>query len=185
MFNRSRFMLALAAVAVLAGTLVFSPAGTQAASSRTGFGFNATVAGAPGAVRLTGGGSYDASTASNVTGAETTVSAGGGFRCVVGVSAGPLNGCATGEGVRWDSARLLASTNFKCSAADVAHVATTDADTMVVLADFYRAGDGNSESFTSVPMFVSETDLRPDLPGDQTVWIQGVGCVDGKVNFSN
>ena len=87
--------------------------------------------------------------------------------------------------MRWDSEQLLSSTNFKCSAADVAHVATTDDDTIVVLADFYRAGDGNNESFSAVPMFVSEADLRPDLPGDQKVWIQGVGCVDGQVNFNN
>ncbi len=66
----------------------------------------------------------------------------------------------------------------------MAHTVTTDRDTIVLLADFYRAGDGIHESFSSVPMFVSAQDERPDLPGDQRVWIAGVGCGDGEVHFS-
>jgi hypothetical protein len=87
--------------------------------------------------------------------------------------------------VRWDTVQLLASTTFKCNgAADTAHTVTTESDTVVLLADFYRAGDGIHESFADVPMFVSNQDERPDLPGDQNVWISGVGCGDGVVNFN-
>src|SRR2546426_12731646 len=50
--------------------------------SKHGFGFNGTVSGFPtGVVFLTGGGSYDASTASNTIPSETFVHSGGGFRC--------------------------------------------------------------------------------------------------------
>src|SRR5947207_15266937 len=87
--------------------------------SKHGFGFNGTVSGFPtGAVFLTGGGSFDAATASNVVPTETDVKSGGAFRCVAAVAQGPLNRCAAGEGVRWDTAQLLASTTFKCTGAD-------------------------------------------------------------------
>ena len=33
-------------------------------------------------------------------------------------------------------------------------------------------------------MIVSETDLAPNIPGEQTLWIQGVGCAEAKVNFN-
>ena len=88
---------------------------------------------------------------------------------------GPLSGCQTGEGVRWDTAQLLASTTFKCTGADAAKVATTSSRTAVLLADFYRAGDGDEKSFTA-QMIVSESDLAPEIPGLQTLWVQGVGC---------
>ena len=174
------------AIFTLVGTMTISPHETRAAGARTGFGFNATLSGFPtGNVRLTGGGSYDASTASNTADADTTVVASGGFRCVEAVNQGPLTGCAAGEGVRWDTVQLLSSFTFKCNgAADTAHTVTTSDDTVVLLADFYRAGDGIDESFSSVPMFVSATDQRPDLPGNQNVWIAGVGCGDGQVHFS-
>ena len=145
-----------------------SPALARSASqashnSRQGFGFNGTVAGFPtGVVFLTGG---------------------GGFRCTDAVAQGPLNGCAGGEGVRWDSVQLLASTNFKCSPADAAKPAVTGTDRVVLLADFYRAGDGVNESFTA-QMIVSETDLAPNIDGEQTLWIQGVGCGDAVANFA-
>lgn len=166
-----------------------SPALVQSASlasrsSNQGFGFNGEASGFPtGAVRLTGGGSFDATTASNTVPTETRVHSGGGFRCTEAVAQGPLNGCAAGEGVRWDTAQLLASTNFKCSAADAVKPAVTGPGRVVLLADFYRAGDGNDESFTA-QMIVSETDLAPNIPGVQTLWIQGVGCGDANVNFS-
>jgi hypothetical protein len=166
-----------------------SPALAQSASlaSRSpnqGFGFNGEASGFPtGAVRLTGGGSFDATTASNTVPTETRVHSGGGFRCTEAVAQGPLNGCAAGEGVRWDTVQLLASTNFKCSAADAVKPAITGPGRVVLLADFYRAGDGNDESFTA-QMIVSETDLAPNIPGVQTLWIQGVGCGDANVNFS-
>jgi hypothetical protein len=79
--------------------------------------------------------------------------------------------------------QLLASNTFKCSAADAVKPAVTGPQTVVLLADFYRAGDGNDESFTA-QMIVSETDLAPNIPGEQTLWIQGVGCAEANVNFS-
>jgi len=154
--------------------------------ARSAFGFNASLSGFPtGSARLTGGGSYDPASASNTVGDETTVKSSGGFRCTSDVAQGPLSGCLEGEGVRWETVQLLASTTFKCNgSADSAHTVTTDNDTIVILADFYRAGDGIDESFGNVPMFVSDQDERPDLPGDQNVWIAGVGCGDGVVNFN-
>lgn len=155
------------------------------AGARTGFGFNGTVSGFPtGAVFLTGGGSFAATTASNVVPSETDVKSGGGFRCETSVAQGPLNGCAAGEGVRWDTAQLLASTRFRCTGADAAKDAATGAGTVVLLADFYRAGDGIDESFTA-QMIVSDSDLAPDIAGNQTLWVQGVGCGSAIVNFSN
>jgi len=134
-------------------------------------------------VFLTGDGSFDAATASNVVPSETDVKSGGGFRCVDAIAQGPLKGCATGEGVRWDTAQLLASTTFKCTGADAAKPAATGAGTVVLLADFYRAGDGIDESFTA-QMIVSDHDLAPDILGDQTLWVQGVGCGDAVVHFN-
>jgi len=152
--------------------------------ARTGFGFNGRVSGFPtGAVFLTGGGSFDAASASNVVPSETDVKSGGGFRCEATVAQGPLNGCAAGEGVRWDTAQLLASTRFRCTGADAAKEIATGAGTVVLLADFYRAGDGIDESFKA-QMIVSATDIAPDIPGDQTLWVQGVGCGSTVVNFS-
>ena len=151
---------------------------------RVAFGFNGTASGFPkSTVFLTGGGSYDPTTASNTAGAETDVHSGGGFRCIDGVEQGPLNHCLTGEGVRWDTAQLLASAPFKCTATDAVQTAFTGRGRAVLLADFYRAGDGNDESFTA-QMIVSETDLAPNIPGEQTLWIQGVGCAEAKVNFN-
>jgi hypothetical protein len=130
--------------------------------SAQGLGFNGSVSGFPtGVVFLTGGGSFDIATASNVVPTDTRVSGGGGFRCTDAVAQGPLNGCAAGEGVRWDSVQLLTSTNFKCSPADAAKPAVTGTDRVVLLADFYRAGDGVDESFTA-QMIVSETDLAAE-----------------------
>jgi hypothetical protein len=147
-----------------------------AAGGRSAFGFNGNASGFPtGAVRLTGGGSYDPATASNIVPTETSVVSSGGFDCTEPVAQGPLAGCQRDEGVRWDTAQLLASTTFKCTGADAPKVATTSAHTAVLLADFYRAGDGNDESFTA-QMIVSDGDLAPDIPGTQTLWVQGVGC---------
>jgi hypothetical protein len=158
-----------------------------AAGGRSGFGFNGTVRGFPfGAVFLTGGGSYDASTASNtIPDEETSVKSGGGFRCTEPVAQGPLTGCAKGEGVRWDTVQLLASTptGFKCNGADALKNANTDAGTVVLLADFYRAGDGVDESFTA-QIIVSESDIADDIPGVQNLWVQGVGCATAITNFN-
>ena len=61
--------------------------------------------------------------------------------------------------------------------------ATTGEDTVVLRADFYRAGDGNDESFTA-NMIVSTQDLDPHIGGVQNVWVQGVGCGTAIVHFS-
>ena len=153
------------------------------AGGRSGFGFNGEVRGFPhGAVRLTGGGSFDPTTASNTVPRETSVVSGGGFDCTATVAQGPLTGCAAGQGVRWDTAQLLASTSFKCTASEAALPATTDEHTAVLLAHFYRAGDGDDESFTA-QIIVSDGDLSPD-PGVQNLWVQGVGCGTAIVNFN-
>ena len=149
------------------------------AQAKQGFGFNASnISGAPtGAVTLTGGGAYVPGT--------TFVHAGGSFKCTATVLQGPLTGCLEGQGVRWDAAALLPSTVFKCtaSATEAAKTATTSGNTVVLLADFYRQGDGNDESFTS-KMFVSDVDLDPVTPGVQNIWIQNVGCGSAIANFN-
>lgn len=168
------------ASAVLAAAVVLVAAPAWAAGGHIGFGFNATgISGFPtGAAFLTGGGSY-------TPGAGFAKSA-GGFRCTSDVGQGPLAGCLTGEGVRWDTVELRASTTFKCtgSAAEPLKTATTDKNTVVLLADFYRAGDGNDESFTA-QMIVSSGDIAPDITGIQNVWIQGVGCAPAIAHFSS
>ncbi len=164
------------ALFVFAGSLLIgSPALAQPASAA--FGFNGSVSGFPtGAVRITGGGAYDI--------ASGFVHSGGGFRCTSDVAQGPLAGCLAGEGVRWDTAELLTQTTFKCTgaASEPAKIVTTTDKTAVLLADFYRAGDGIDESFTA-QMILSETEIAPnDFPG-ANMWVQGVGCGTGRVNF--
>jgi hypothetical protein len=66
----------------------------------------------------------------------------------------------------------------------VPKLAVTSPDRVVLLADFYRAGDGVDESFTA-QMIVSETDLAPNVDGVQTLWIQGVGCGDAVAHFAD
>ena len=101
----------LAAVFVAAFVMVLlGSSAADAANRNVGFGFNARgIAGFPtGEVFLTGGGAFNSSTG--------FVHSGGGFRCTAEVDQGPLNGCLTGEGVRWDTAGLLSDTPFKCTA---------------------------------------------------------------------
>jgi hypothetical protein len=166
--------------ALLAAAVLLIAAPASAARGNIGFGFNATdISGFPtGAARLTGGGSYNPGTG--------FVKSAGGFRCTSDVGQGPLAGCLAGEGVRWDTVELLASTTFKCTgaAAEPLKTAVTDENTVVLLADFYRAGDGNDESFTA-QMIVSADDIAPDVAGTQNVWIQGVGCAPAIANFSS
>jgi hypothetical protein len=50
---------------------------------------------------------------------------------------------------------------------EAAKTATTSDTTVVLLADFYRAGDGIDESFRA-QMIVSDTDLAPDIRGSRT-----------------
>jgi hypothetical protein len=152
------------------------------------FGFNAaSIKGFPtGEAFLTGGGAYNPATG--------FVNSAGGFRCLQDVLQGPLSvsinpddpgPCLAGQGVRWDTVELLPSFQFKCTGAvsEPLKTAVTDGNTVVIVADFYRQGDGNEESFTA-RMFVSAVDEANDLPGIQNVWIQGVGCGDAIVNFN-
>jgi hypothetical protein len=163
--------------AVLAAAVVLTASPASAAGGHIGFGFNARgISGAPtGAATLTGGGSY-------VPGTRFAMSA-GGFRCTSDVRQGPLTGCLKGQGVRWDTVELRGSTTFTCTGEHEDPV-TTDNHTVGLIADFYRAGDGNDASFTA-NMIVSDQDLAPDIDGIQNVWIQGVGCAHGITNFSS
>ncbi len=158
-------------IAVALAALAVSIAVPAAAAGKVGFGFNASrIEGFPnGAVALSGGGAIDP-----VTG---FVHSGGGFSCLQDVAQGPLNGCRAGEGVRWDAENLLRSTMFKCTgaASEALKPAATGPTTVVIQADFYRAGDANDESFRA-QIIVSQNDIAPDLPGVQNVWVQGVGC---------
>jgi hypothetical protein len=166
--------------AVLAAAVLLIAAPASAGPGNVGFGFNAAnISGFPtGAARLTGGGAFNPGTG--------FVKSAGGFRCTSDVGQGPLTGCLAGQGVRWDTVELRASTTFKCTGAatEPLKTATTDEDTVVLLADFYRAGDGNDESFTA-QMIVSADDIAPDIAGEQNVWIQGVGCGPAIVHFSS
>ena len=149
------------------------------ANGREAFGFNASlISGFPGgrSIEVTGGGAYSL---------PNFVHSGGGFRCLSDIAAGPFNTCLEGEGVRWDTSELLSSTTFKCTgaASEVLKPAHTGNSTVVLLADFYRQGDGIDESFTA-QMIVSDSDLDPVAPGIQNIWVQGVGCGTGIANFN-
>jgi hypothetical protein len=154
-------------VSALAAVLLSASAASSQAA-RISFSFNApSISGFPtGAAFLTGGGAYDPATG--------FVKAGGAFRCLEDINQGPLAGCKAGEGVRWDAVQVLPSLNFKCSANGSVQTATTGDDTIVILADFYRQGDGIHESFTA-PMIVTRNPAAANA-GFQTVWIAGVGC---------
>src|SRR5438552_15733257 len=175
-----RLVLTGGVVATLLTAILLTASTASAASGNVGFGFNARdISGFPtGSATLTGGGAYNP-----VSG---FVDSAGGFRCTSDIGQGPLMGCLTGEGVRWDTANLRRSTTFQCTgaAAEPLKTATTDENTVVLLADFYRAGDGNDESFTA-QMIVSAADIAPDILGIQNVWIQGVGCTSAITNFSS
>jgi hypothetical protein len=172
---RTRVLVgATAALAAAALILVIGASAAVAAGPNTSFAFNARGIG--GAVALTGGGTFGSS--------SHPAHSGGGFRCTSPVSSGPLTGCQTGEGVRWDSDTLLTGTNFKCLANEALKPVSTSDDTVVLHADFYRAGDGTDESFNA-NMFVSTHDIDNDIPGVQNVWVQGVGCATATVHFGS
>lgn len=172
-----------------AGSDVSAPYGSPLLSQgqrRAGFGFNGTVSGFPkGVVFLTGGGSYDRE--------SHVVDAAGGFRCVDAVLQGPLSmsinpndpgPCLTDQGIRWDTAALLDSTTFKCTASASEETAVTSDTKVVLQADFYRTGDGDDESFTA-KMIVSDGDISSNFPG-ANLWVQGVGCGTAQtVNFNH
>jgi hypothetical protein len=166
-------------IALTLAALGAAVAGPVAASSdKVSFGFNAPrIAGFPsGAVALTGGG---------IASPFGEGHAGGSFDCLETVNQGPLAGCFAGQGVRWDTAAVLRATSFKCTGAPTERlksIALSDA-TVILVADFYRAGDGNDESFTA-QMIVSSDDIAPDLDGFQNVWVQGVGCGTAGANVN-
>jgi hypothetical protein len=182
------FLKRLGALAVFAAAVPIVVLGASAASAsgpNTSFGFNARditgLNATSGAVTLTGGGAFNSSS-------THPAHSGGSFSCtstVVVVGNPPLlNGCQTGQGVRWDSDTLVPNQTFKCVATEpVANTVSTSDDTVVLHADFYRAGDGIDESFNA-NMFVSTHDIDNDIPGVQNVWVQGVGCATGAVHFS-
>src|ERR1043165_4144510 len=172
-----------------AGNTASTPYGSPLRSQgqrRAGVGLNATASGFPkGIVFLAGGGSYDRE--------SNFVDAAGGFRCVDAVLQGPLSmsinpndpgPCLTDQGIRWDTAALLDSTPFKCTASAREETAVTSENTVVLQADFYRAGDGDDESFTA-KMIVSDGDISSNFPG-ANIWVQGVGCGTAQtVNFNH
>jgi len=167
-------MSLISASAVLA--LVLQAPGAQSDPGRVAFNFQAPSIGGPnGEISMNGGGSYDL--------ASLTVSGGGTFRCLNDIKSGPLTGLKAGEGVRWQAAQLLPSSGFKCSAdpTEVGKTVVTDNDTVVLLVDFFRAGDG-SETPLHAKLFVSAQDEGTDLPGIQNVWIQVVGCGEASTN---
>lgn len=171
--------LRIAAMVAIGIVLTLGPVSAASAQGRESFSFNAPeISGFPGgrAVALTGGGAYIL---------PDFVHAGGSFSCLSDISAGLFSGCLTGQGVRWDTSVVLTNTTFKCTGAatETLKAAETGDKTVVLLADFYRQGDGNEESFTA-QMIVSESDLDPVLPGDQHIWIQQVGCGTGLENFN-
>jgi len=167
-------------VAVVLLILLSAAGGSKVlGAANQAFGFNARlIAGFPGgrAAEMTGGGVYSLDSG--------LAQSGGGFRCLSNIAAGPFSGCLAGQGVRWDTAALLASTPFQCTGSDAIKTAFTADSTVVLLADFYRQGDGNIESFTA-KMIVSDFDLDPVAPGVQNVWIQGIGCATGAVTNFN
>jgi hypothetical protein len=180
----------VATVVALTAAVLVLVVPASAGTGQVGVGFNApTISGFQpgGKVFLSGGGAYDPATASNADPESAFVHSNGGFRCIKDVQQGLLNGCLQGQGVRWDTDGLRQSTTFKCTGAsnEAKKTAVTDAHTAVLESDFYRAGDGNDASFKKVQVIVSDYDLATDIPGDQNVWIQQVGCGTANVHFSS
>lgn len=166
-------------VAIVGLTLGTGMGSTASATGRESFSFNAPViSGFPGgrSAELTGGGAYIL---------PDFIHAGGSFGCTSDIAAGLFTGCQNGQGVRWDTDTVLQNTTFKCTGAatEALKAAETSDKTVVMLADFYRAGDGVDESFTA-QMIVSDTDLDPVADGVQNIWIQQIGCGTANVNFN-
>lgn len=165
------------AFVLMAGALLVFASGAVA-QGRHSFSFQASSIGsASGEISLGGGGAFDL--------ASSFVSGGGEFRCLRDVTAGPLAGCRAGEGTHWKALQILPSTGFKCGdpPPEPLKTAVTDEHTVVMVAQFFRAGDGNRPSFTAT-VFVSDLDLDPAQPGVQNVWVQGAGCgeADTRIN---
>jgi hypothetical protein len=164
--------VAVAAIAVLLGSSV-----AVAAPASTHFDFHSpNVTGGSGSLTFNGAGEFNA-----ISG---VLDAHGHFKCTSTVSSGPLGGCMSNQGGNWDSTLALRSTPFKCTATDPAGVktATIADDTAVLQAQFFRAGDASTASFTA-NVIVSQHDIAPDIAGFQNVWVQGVGCATAKVHL--
>src|SRR5262249_22162670 len=116
-------------VALLTGLITFgcsdsqtSPRAPQAPSyslesgrQRIGFSIEGDIVSRSGqGIHLTGGGSFDPSTASNTAGDDTKGHGNGSFSCDSDFPTGRFAGCLTGQGVRWDSEQLLRSSGFTC-----------------------------------------------------------------------
>jgi hypothetical protein len=171
----SLFRLVAAAFAVAMLMVGVGASVASASSSLSGFTFAADrVSGAPtGSVALAGAGAFDT--------AGTFARGVGVFRCTESVGQGPLAGCLAGQGLRWHTETPLASTPFRCST-DALKTGIAGSDTAVFRADFFRAGDGNTPSF-SANVIVARHDIAPDVAGVQNVWIQGVGCAGAFVHI--
>ncbi len=179
--RRRSFVVAFLVAATL---MLAAAAAAQTARGNTSFAFNSPeISGFPtGSASLTGGGVFNL--------ANGFVHAGGSFSCLSNILQGGLSGCEAGQGVRWDTFAVLPAVQFKCTgaASETLKTAITSTgdnpDTVVLGADFYRAGDGNDESITG-KIIISTRDLDPITPGIQNVWIEKVGCGTANVNFSH
>lgn len=159
--------------AVLAAGVLLAPMSNAHAQGGHNFSFHAESIG--GAISMTGGGSYDPISGS--------LQGGGEFRSLSDITAGPLAGLRAGEGTHWEASQLLRSSGFKCGGipGELLKTAVTDDNTVVMKVSFFRQGDGATPSFTA-NVFVSAVDENPEEPGDQTIWIQGVGCDEARTN---
>ena len=164
--------------AVLVAAALLAPLSiAHGQSPQRSFNFNASsVSGIGGGeVFITGGGTFDP-----VAG---VVKAGGAFHVLRDITAGPLAGVKAGETVKWDTDELVRSFDIKCLGAEAPRTVSTNDNTVIMNADFYRKGDGNVASLHAV-MFVSADDQDGGLSGNQTVWIQGVGCGEAQVHVN-
>jgi hypothetical protein len=154
----------------LASAALLIPAVALGQPGRRSFDVNVSSIGDK--VFLAGGGSFDPSTGS--------VSGGGVFHVLQDITGGPLAGVKAGDGIRWSATQVIPSTAFRCGApGEQGKTAVTDANTVVIVADFFLHG---SSTPLSARLFISNTDQANDLLGNQNVWIQGVGCGDGNTN---
>jgi hypothetical protein len=152
-----------------AGSLFLTMSTAHAQSSGHTFTVHADAIG--NVIALNGGGRY--ATAGFLQG-------GGGFRVTSDINGGPLAGLRAGDAGHWEAAELLASSGFKCGfPGEAGKTATTDDDTVVLSAKFFRDGDPTP---LTAKVFISAQDEDPIDGGSQDVWIQGVGCDEGNVN---
>jgi hypothetical protein len=161
-------MKALSAVLV-AGSLLFPMSMARAQSGAHTFTVHAGAIGS--LIALDGGGRYAAS---------GFLQGGGGFRVTSDINGGPLAGLRAGDAGHWEASEVLPSSGFKCGfPGEAGKTATTDDDTVVFSARFFRNGDPTP---LTAKVFLSAQDEDPVDGGSQDVWIQGVGCDEGNVN---